>query len=41
MYFVKFLTVNAPETKDNDFTWNDFQLKNNSMKNKLFMKLCK
>ena len=24
------LTVNAPETKDNDFTWNDFQLKNNS-----------
>lgn len=24
------LTVNAPETKDNDFTWKDFQIKNNS-----------
>jgi methionyl-tRNA synthetase len=24
------LTVNTPETKDNDFTWNDFQTKNNS-----------
>lgn len=24
------LTVNAPETKDNDFTWADFQTKNNS-----------
>ncbi len=24
------LTSNAPETKDNDFTWNDFQTKNNS-----------
>ena len=24
------LTANAPETKDNDFTWRDFQLKNNS-----------
>jgi len=24
------LTANAPETKDNDFTWKDFQLKNNS-----------
>ncbi len=24
------LTSNAPETKDNDFTWKDFQLKNNS-----------
>jgi methionyl-tRNA synthetase len=24
------LTANAPETKDNDFTWKDFQMKNNS-----------
>ena len=24
------LTANAPETKDNDFTWNDFQTRNNS-----------
>src|ERR1051326_1568553 len=24
------LTANAPETKDNDFTWKDFQQKNNS-----------
>jgi methionyl-tRNA synthetase len=24
------LTSNAPETKDNDFTWKDFQLKNNN-----------
>lgn len=24
------LTSNAPETKDNDFTWKDFQIKNNS-----------
>lgn len=24
------LTSNAPETKDNDFTWKDFQMKNNS-----------
>jgi methionyl-tRNA synthetase len=24
------LAANAPETKDNDFTWKDFQLKNNS-----------
>ena len=24
------LCTNAPETKDNDFTWKDFQLKNNS-----------
>jgi len=24
------LCTSAPETKDNDFTWNDFQLKNNS-----------
>ena len=24
------LTANAPETKDNDFTWNDFQAKNNN-----------
>ena len=24
------LTVNAPETKDNDFTWSDFQTRNNS-----------
>lgn len=24
------LTANAPETKDNDFTWKDFQTKNNS-----------
>jgi methionyl-tRNA synthetase len=24
------LTANAPETKDNDFTWKDFQVKNNS-----------
>src|SRR5690606_35187137 len=24
------LTANAPETKDNDFTWKDFQAKNNN-----------
>ena len=24
------LTANAPETKDNDFTWRDFQTRNNS-----------
>jgi methionyl-tRNA synthetase len=24
------LTANAPETKDNDFTWHDFQTRNNS-----------
>ena len=24
------LTANAPETKDNDFTWKDFQARNNS-----------
>src|SRR6185369_3466407 len=24
------LTANAPETKDNDFTWKDFQERNNS-----------
>ncbi len=24
------LTANAPETKDNDFTWNDFQTRNNN-----------
>lgn len=24
------LTANAPETKDNDFTWKDFQMRNNS-----------
>lgn len=24
------LTANAPETKDNDFTWKDFQVRNNS-----------
>ena len=24
------LTVNAPETKDNDFTWKEFQIRNNS-----------
>ena len=24
------LTSNAPETKDNDFTWKDFQAKNNN-----------
>ena len=24
------LTANAPETKDNDFTWNDFQARNNN-----------
>ena len=24
------LTANAPETKDNDFTWKDFQQRNNS-----------
>ncbi len=24
------LTANAPETKDNDFTWKDFQVKNNN-----------
>src|SRR5690606_27708045 len=24
------LTANAPETKDNDFTWKDFQSRNNS-----------
>ena len=25
-----FLTANAPETKDNDFTWKDFQTRNNN-----------
>ena len=24
------LTANAPETKDNDFTWKEFQTRNNS-----------
>ena len=24
------LTANAPETKDNDFSWRDFQTRNNS-----------
>lgn len=24
------LTANAPETKDNDFTWKDFQARNNN-----------
>ncbi len=24
------LTVNAPENKDNDFTWKDFQARNNN-----------
>jgi methionyl-tRNA synthetase len=24
------LTSNAPETKDNDFTWKDFQARNNN-----------
>ena len=24
------LTINAPENKDNDFTWSDFQIRNNS-----------
>ncbi len=24
------LTANAPETKDNDFTWRDFQARNNN-----------
>ena len=24
------LTANAPENKDNDFTWKDFQAKNNN-----------
>ena len=24
------LTANAPETKDNDFTWSDFQARNNN-----------
>ena len=24
------LTANAPETKDNDFTWADFQARNNN-----------
>ena len=24
------LTANVPETKDNDFTWRDFQVRNNS-----------
>ena len=24
------LTANAPETKDNDFSWKDFQARNNS-----------
>jgi methionyl-tRNA synthetase len=25
------LTSNAPETKDNDFTWKDFQARNNEL----------
>ena len=25
-----YLTANAPETKDNDFTWKDFQARNNN-----------
>ena len=24
------MTANAPETKDNDFTWSDFQARNNN-----------
>ena len=30
MYCVMHLTANAPETKDNDFTWKDFQARNNN-----------
>ncbi len=30
MYWRYVLTANAPETKDNDFTWKDFQMRNNS-----------
>jgi methionyl-tRNA synthetase len=30
MYCVIHLSANMPETKDNDFTWKDFQTKNNS-----------
>jgi methionyl-tRNA synthetase (EC 6.1.1.10) len=30
MYFGMCLTANAPETKDNDFTWKDFQARNNN-----------
>lgn len=35
------LCANAPETKDNDFTWKDFQDRNNSELVKYFWKLCK
>ena len=30
IHFRYTLTVNAPETKDNDFTWKDFQARNNN-----------
>ncbi len=30
MYCVMCFVANAPETKDNDFTWKDFQDRNNS-----------
>ena len=30
MFLRYVLTVNAPETKDNDFTWKEFQMRNNS-----------
>lgn len=30
MFFRYALTANAPETKDNDFTWKDFQARNNN-----------
>ena len=30
MYCVMCFAANAPETKDNDFTWKDFQDRNNS-----------
>ena len=33
------LTANAPETKDNDFTWKDFQARNNNELAAVFRKL--
>jgi methionyl-tRNA synthetase len=27
---LRYATSNAPETKDNDFTWKDFQARNNN-----------
>ena len=33
------LTANAPETKDNDFTWKDFQARNNNVPSNEFLNL--